>query len=190
MRRLYAATRRAPAHERCELCAAPIAADHEHLYAPANRTVRCACTGCALIIPTSSSSGYLRVPRGTRRIEVADVAGWLDRLAVPVGIAALIRRDDRAIIGYPGAAGLVEAAVEPAIWDQLVRELPLAATLEPEVEALVWSRLGGDRVLRVGIDVVFRLIGELRQHWEGITGGPNVVGTVERVLSELHAEAA
>ncbi|MEO8700992.1 MAG: DUF5947 family protein [Kofleriaceae bacterium] len=164
-------------HARCELCALPLDDRHDHLLA-ADLRVTCACRGCALVGP----QGYRAIPRGIRTVAIPDVAGWLDRLNIPVGIAAMIRRDDgRIVIGYPGPAGLVESTLDPALVATLDVELA------PEIEALVWSHLG---VLRCGIDAVFRLIGEIRRSWQGITGGEAGHAAVARVLADLQAEAA
>lgn len=195
MKRLYAAVRRRSSdHERCELCAIELFADHEHLFAPATRTLKCACKACVLIIPTSEASPYRAIPRGSKQIAVDGIAAWLDRLGVPVGVAALVKRENpaRITVNYPGPAGLVEADLSDDHWELLCAEVPAVADLEPEVEALVWSRLessDGERVLRVGIDAVFRLIGELRQSWQGITGGLEGPAAVKRVLAELGAQA-
>lgn len=190
MKHLYAAVRRRSQHERCELCALELAPEHDHLFAPATRMLKCACQACVLIIPTRQDSPYRAIPRGTRRVAVEGIGGWLDRLNVPVGVAALVKREDgRVTINYPGPAGLVEAELSHEPWDALCAEVPAVADLAPEVEALVWSRLGGEQVLRVGIDAVFRLIGELRQSWQGITGGLEGPAAVQRVLSELGARA-
>jgi hypothetical protein len=159
------------AHSKCSLCARPIEEKHDHLYSPAKREIACACFECALIVPSSDHAAFRKVPTGVQRIAVRDVAGWLDRLNVPVGVAALIPSDGGgARLAYPGPAGLVESTVDPALWRALCDDVPVAGQLAPEVEALVWSGLTHD-VLRTGIDVVFRLVGELRTHWRGITGG-------------------
>jgi hypothetical protein len=177
------------AHERCTLCSAPIGAKHDHLDSPERREIACACDGCALIIPSSEYARYRRVPRGVQRVGVVDVAGWLDRLNVPVGIVAIVRDDrDGARLAYPGPAGLVEATVDPAVWSALCSDVPAVAGLVPETEALVWSALTQE-VLRTGIDVVFRLVGELRTHWRGIHGGEGPAA-LARVLAELVEEAA
>src|SRR5271168_742139 len=51
-----------PARERCDLCAADIAEQHQHLFAPADRKLACACDACAILF--SGQSGRFRlVPR-------------------------------------------------------------------------------------------------------------------------------
>ena len=178
MKRLYRATRREPNAERCELCAAPLDDHHHHLYEPRARRIRCACRGCALIIPTAERSPYRRVPKRFERLSI-DAAMWLDRLGIPVGIAALIRRDAGAVIAYPGPVGLVEATADLEVVAELV------AKLEPEVEAIIWSNVGVPGAWIAGIDVVFRMISEVRKAWVGLAGGPDAPAAVARVLAEL-----
>jgi len=114
---------------------------------------------------------------------VLDGSRWLARLGVPVGIAAVIVHDGgRPAVGYPGPAGLVESELSAEAWAELCAEVPAAATLEPEVEALVCSSLPGGGAWRVGIDVVFEMIAELRAGWRGFGGGP---GDIARVIAQL-----
>lgn len=187
MKRLYRASRRAPdpASERCELCAAPIAAAHPHLWEARARAVRCACTGCAVIIPSSERAAYRRVPDRFDRVAL-DVAPWLARLGVPVGVAALSRRDDgTAIAAYPGAIGLVESELAADAWDELCAAVPAVAAMEREVCALVCASSGA---WIAGIDVVFRLVSELRARRgvdSGMFGDPEAPAAAARFLDEL-----
>lgn len=185
MKRLYRAARRAPDLERCELCAASLAAEHEHLWDPRGKQLRCACSGCAILVPTSEYAKLRRVPRRFEPVAV-DVARTLARLGVPVGVAALYVRDDRApIAGYPGAIGLVESELSRDAWDELCAEVPALAALQPEVEALVCTR---DGAWLAGIDVVYRLISELRARRgveSGMFGDPEAPAAIARTLAEL-----
>ena len=188
MKRLFEATRISRASsdsERCELCAQAIAADHEHLYDPSARKVRCACLGCALIIPTSQASPYRRVPKRRERIAL-DSAAWLRKFGVPVGIAAVIRHGERAVSAYPGPAGLVECEIDDANWAALRAEIP---SLESDVEALICSNLPGGGAWIVGIDVLFEIVAQIRASWQGMSGGPEAPAAIARVLAGLEARA-
>ncbi|HWO22008.1 MAG TPA: DUF5947 family protein [Kofleriaceae bacterium] len=185
MRRLYRAARRAPDAERCELCAAPLPASHDHLYAPRERELRCACQGCALIVPTAEHARYRRVPRRFERVTLPP-GPWLARLGVPVGLAAVRVRDDgSAVAGYPGPAGLVESELPAAEWDALRAAVPAAAALAPEVEALVCASLPGGGAWVTGIDAVFALVAELRGRRIGPGGDPAVPAALARVAARL-----
>jgi hypothetical protein len=172
--------------ERCELCAAPLVAEHDHLWELRTRQVRCACIGCAVIVPTSTHAGYRRVPRRLERVEL-DAAKWLGRLGVPVGVAALYCRDDGApIAGYPGAIGLVESELERAAWDELCTSVPVIAAMQREVEAVVCAP--GGHAWIAGIDVVFKMVSELRARRgveSGVFGDPEAPAAVARALEQL-----
>jgi hypothetical protein len=183
MRRLFEAVRSAAAvATRCELCAMPIGTVHEHLFAVEAREVRCTCDPCARLV---DGARWRRIPRRADRVALPDADAWLARIGVPVGVAALTARDggERGVVLYPGPIGLAEHAVPPALWTELRQRIP---PLEPDVEALLFSRLGGvPEVLLVGIDVVFRLVAEVRARWTGMTGGPEAAAAVGRMLVEL-----
>jgi hypothetical protein len=178
VKRLFELARRRPEAEVCELCAQAIGPRHDHLYEPDARSVRCACEACLILL--GSNQRYRRIPR--RRQPIALTA----ELHFPVGLAALVRRDDgTCIVVYPGPAGAVESELAPEEWEALAPELP---PLVPEVEAVIWSRLdGGNDAWITGIDVVFRMIAEVRAAWTGMTGGPEAALAVARVLAELRA---
>jgi hypothetical protein len=68
---------------------------------------------------------------------------------------------------YPGPMGATECL--------LTFELAVLATLEPDVEALLVDRhLGAREHWIVPIDDCFRLVGLIRTHWKGLTGGKDV----------------
>jgi hypothetical protein len=191
VRRLYRAAHsyRGDRHAACELCAAPLTVAHDHLFDPGTRVVRCSCRACAMIIPSASSAAYRLVPNRRERV-VDDVGGLVAQLGIPVGVAALLIHDHgRASVAFPGPAGIVESELDGEAWARVVAALPVAATLVPEVEAIVCSTLPNGGAWRVGIDVVFELVGALRASWHGLTGGPEAPRTLARVLAALGAPA-
>jgi hypothetical protein len=105
-------------------------------------------------------------------------------LDIPVALAALVRRDDGTCsVVYPGPAGAVETELSAEEWETLATELP---EIQPEVEAVIWSKLDGNVDAWIaGIDVVFRLIAEVREAWKNLSGGPETNAAVARVLAEL-----
>jgi hypothetical protein len=188
VKRLYEAMRRrSSAEQRCELCALPLAPRHDHLFDVAARAVRCACRGCATIVPSAERATLRRVPERHDRLDL-DSRRWLARLGIPVGIAALVVQDDgRARVGFPGPAGLVDSELDDEVWHALVAEVPVARARAPEVEAIVWSTLDGGGAWRVGIDVVFEMIAALRASWRGVAGGPEASAAAMRVLAHRAA---
>jgi hypothetical protein len=173
------ARRRAAPLERCELCGAPIAHDHRHLLEPASRELLCACRACALLFDRGGR--YTLVP--TRRARVGDDVlsdlAW-EELRLPVDIAFFLRSSaqGRDMAFYPSPLGATES--------QLPVEVELLATLEPDVEALLVNRAQGAREhWIVPIDDCFRLVGLIRTHWKGLTGGRDVWREIPRFFEEL-----
>ena len=165
--------------ERCELCSAPIAHDHRHLLEPTSRELLCACRACALLFDRGGR--YTLVP--TRRVRVDDVelsdADW-EELRLPVDIAFFVRSsvEGRAMAFYPGPMGATECL--------LTFDLDVLATLEPDVEALLVDRhLGAREHWIVPIDDCFRLVGLIRTHWKGLTGGKDVWAEIGRFFDGL-----
>ena len=181
MSRLYRTTRRAPDVERCELCAVALPARHDHLFDARAHRIRCTCVPCVVIVSSTEASGFRRVPRRFDRLEI-DPTVWLARFGIPVGVAAVLRHDDgRAVVAFPGPAGLVEADVDEPLWTALREVAPEPL---PEIEALVWSSLDGGGAWLTGIDVVYEMIAAVRENWRGMTGGPEAPRAIARVLAE------
>ncbi|MEU4230966.1 DUF5947 family protein [Nonomuraea sp. NPDC026600] len=180
---------------RCELCAAPIPAEHRHLLEPAVREPRCACRPCALLFehPPAAGDRYRLVP--DRRWYLPDFAldeaTW-ESLEIPVQMAFACRdsSEGRTVIRYPGPAGAVEAATAPAAWASVETANPVLRHLAPDVEALLVNRTGGARDhWLVPIDDCFALVAVLRSRWKGLAGGQDVWNGVGAFFTELRSRA-
>ncbi len=183
--------RRALHGARCDLCAEPLPARRAHLFEPRTRSLTCACRAARWACPGPGSRARTGACRSTRTRVAIDPTRWLARLNVPVGVAAVLVHDDgRAVVTFPGPAGLVETDIDAELWMALRAELPELGTLAPEVEAIACSTLPGGGAWRVGIDVVFEMVGELRASWHGMTGGPAALSAVARVLAGPGAGAS
>jgi len=181
------ARKREPLPERCDLCAAPMAADHRHLLEPEARELQCACRACALLFDRGGR--YLLVP--TRRIRLDSLVlsdlMW-EELRLPVDIAFFLRdsRAGRVMAYYPGPMGATESHLELSAWQELEAANPVLATLEPDVEALLVNRAQGARQhWLVPIDDPFRLVAVIRTHWKGLTGGREVWLQIPRFFDGL-----
>jgi len=175
-----AARSREEALERCDLCGAPIAAAHRHLLDVPARELMCACRACAVLFDRGVAGGghYRLVP--DRRLRVEDFAlddvAWAD-LRLPVDLAFFVRDTaaGRVRAYYPGPMGATESLLGLDTWAQLEAANPVLATLEPDVEALLVDRAQGARHhLIVPIEDCFALVGLIRMHWKGLTGGREV----------------
>lgn len=204
--RRYARPR--PAHERCELCSAPLAAEHEHLLEPAARRLVCACTPCAVLFGHRGDAKFRRVPRRVehlRDLRLTDVQ-W-EGFGLPVALAFFAHSTPagRVVAAYPSPAGATESLLPLDAWEELLEENPGLRDLEPDVEALLVDRAVAARAplrggpprglpqspscFRVGIDQCYRLVGIVRTHWQGFSGGDAVWAEIDRFFAELGRRA-
>lgn len=176
----------------CELCGADAGVRHPHLVDLDAQLVRCACTGCALLME-SDGSKLRRVPERVVRVSslaTADAAWRL--LGVPVGVAFFVKssRTDEVRAHYPGALGAVMSAVTPEAFAALEQAHPELRTMAPDVEALVVSRVEGAREHWItGVHRAYELAGRVRKKWKGFTGGAEVRKELSSFFGELEREA-
>ncbi len=57
------------AEDYCDLCSAPLAANHPHLVEPAKHRLLCVCRGCATLLGNRGDNRYRAVPEYARRLE-------------------------------------------------------------------------------------------------------------------------
>ncbi len=183
--------------ERCELCAAPVAPAHQHLFEPSHRTVICACDPCAILFSTTDSK-FLRVPR---RIQVvrdfrAPDQLWED-LAIPIDMAYFYRDSvaGRVKASYPGPAGAVESLLPLDAWQELVAANPILGSIETDVECLLANRLGKRsgaaeaEYFLLPVDECYKLVGLIRTHWRGLWGGVEVWKELPQFFAALRERA-
>jgi hypothetical protein len=168
-----------PVLERCELCNVPIAADHRHLLDPATRGLLCACRPCGLLFDRGGR--YTLVPTRRTRLDEDHLSDleW-EELRLPVDIAFFLHSsaEGRDMAFYPGPMGATES--------QLPLQLDVLRTIEPDVEALLVDRhLGAREHWIVPIDDCFRLVGIVRTHWRGLTGGKDVWAEIGQFFDGL-----
>lgn len=180
--------------ERCELCSAEIGDGHPHLIEPENpRRLHCACPTCALLFADGEGRKYRRVPRNVTRLQdfkLSD-AQW-DAFSIPINMAFFFRSSVRkqVLAMYPGPAGATESTLELGAWDDLAEENPILKALEEDVEALLVNRVEGTRdYYRVPIDRCYELVGVLRNHWRGISGGQGAHEAIGTFFAHLQLQA-
>jgi len=175
--------------ERCALCNVELADDHPHLVEPATRRLACACEPCALLFSDPGSLRYRRVPRRIQQLpgfRLSDVA-W-EGLQLPIDLAFFLHSTPagRVIALYPSPAGATESLVPAEAWEELAEENPILRDLEPDVEGLLVNRVGGaSECYRVGIDECYRLVGLIRLHWRGLSGGAAAWDEIRRYFTGL-----
>jgi hypothetical protein len=181
--------------ERCELCGEPIPTDHRHLLDLKQGELMCACQACKILFDRrQAGDGHYRlVPDRRLRLEDfrLDDARW-DSLRIPVEMAFFFKSTphERMVALYPSPAGPTESLLELEAWEEIERENPVLATLEPDVEALLVNRARGAReYFLVPIEDPYRLVALIRTHWRGLSGGREVWEEIERFFEALSEKA-
>jgi hypothetical protein len=186
---LHRFVRPRPARERCDLCDAELAADHSHLVELSSRRLACACDACAILFQGNSGSKFRRVPRRVRFLadfRLTDAA-W-DEMQLPINLAFFLYSTPagRVVAFYPSPAGATESLVPLEAWQALADDNPVLRDFEPDVEALLVNRVGEVReCYRVGVDECYKLVGLIRMHWRGLSGGPAVWSEIGRFFEGL-----
>jgi hypothetical protein len=174
---------------KCELCSAPLADDHSHLLELANRTLCCTCEPCAILFGSPAAAKYRRVPRDSHFLadfRMTDVE-W-ECLQLPINLAFFVHSSaaGRVVALYPSPGGATEALPPPDAWQTVVEDNPSLRNLEPDVEALLVNRLGEQpEHFRVGIDECYALVGLVRKHWRGLSGGAAVWKEIAQFFTGL-----
>jgi hypothetical protein len=186
-------TRKASTAERCELCSVELAALHQHLLDPKNRQILCSCDGCAVLFCGQAGAHYLRVPRRIRVLadfQMPDLQ-W-ESLMIPINLAFFYR--DSAVgkvrAMYPSPAGAIESLLSLESWSEIAADHPALQKMEPDVETFLVNRVGAEsQYYIVPIDECYRLVGLIRMHWRGLSGGTEVWREIGAFFAALKRRA-
>jgi hypothetical protein len=174
--------------ERCELCGGAIWPRHPHLLEIKTRRLVCSCEPCAVLF-TNEQAAYRRVPQQVAALDdfrLSD-AQW-DSLLIPIGLAFFFYSTPagRVVAVYPSPAGPMESALGLEAWQSLADGNPVLGELLPDVEALLVNRLRhAESHYRMPIDECYRLVGLIRLHWRGLSGGTEVWEEVDKFFEQL-----
>jgi len=178
--------------ERCELCDQPIAADHSHLLEPATRRLLCACPACMLLFADRTDGRYRAVPRGVRRLDglaISDAEWAALRLPIDLAFFYASSAENRVVAMYPGPAGATESLLDLQAWQRLATANPVLAELAADVEALLVNHVDGAReYYRVPIDRCYVLVGLIRRHWHGLSGGTEAWQAIGDFFARLRTQ--
>jgi hypothetical protein len=196
LRRISGSRRPVPVGERCEMCSAPVADEHQHVVDLHSRSLLCTCRPCYLLFTDQQADlryravpdRYLAFPGF--RLGQGD---WED-LQIPVGLAFLFRNtvQERVVAFYPGPAGATESELPTAAWDRVLADNPGLGTLLPDVEALlVRGGRGQDGFVChvVPIDACYELVGRMRATWRGFDGGQEARAALEDFFATVEARS-
>ena len=189
--------RKRPMVECCEMCSSEVPAEHQHLIDPAARKLICACDACAILFSSQGATKYKRVPRRIRFLPQFQMteSQW-DGLMVPIEMAFFFKggAPGKVAAFYPGPAGATESLLSFETWGDIEQANPALREMEPDVEALLVNRVGAARGVPaeyyiVPIDECYKLVGLIRLHWHGLSGGTEVWREVGNFFSSLKERA-
>jgi len=184
---------RAVVAERCELCSAELPGEHEHLVDLSTRKLTCACQACAILFSGKANPKYRRVPRRLRYLtnfQLSD-AQW-ESLLIPISMAFFFNSSaaGKVIALYPSPAGATESLLDFESWDEIRRVNPVLDEMEPDTEALLVNRVrGASEYYLLPIDECYKLVGLIRTHWHGLSGGTQMWEAIEVFFTELKERA-
>jgi hypothetical protein len=179
--------------ERCELCSAELPGDHEHLVDVTTRQLTCACQACAILFSGKASPKYRRVPRRIRYLrnfQLTD-AQW-ESLLIPIGMAFFFNSSaaGKVVALYPSPAGATESLLDFESWDEIRHSNPVLEQIEPDTEALLVNRVrGAAEYYLLPIDECYKLVGLIRTHWHGLSGGTEMWEAIGKFFEELKTKA-
>ncbi len=177
--------------ERCDMCAEPIAEEHQHVVNLESRGLMCTCRGCYLLFTAEKATmRYRAVPDRYLSFPVFSFgrAEW-DDLQIPVGLAFLFWNStlDRIVAFYPGPAGATESELPLDAWQRIVAANPELAHLRSDVEALLLRRADREHdefsCHVVPIDRCYELVGRLRSLWRGFDGGQEAHAAIDEFFT-------
>ena len=179
--------------EKCDLCSAPLAPQHEHLVETGSRRLLCACQACAVLFSSQQNASFRRVPQFAVRLtdfQLTD-AQW-DSLLIPINLAFFFHNSStgRTVAVYPSPAGATESLLELDAWQEIVAANPRLQALRPDVEALLVNRTTSEQeYYLVSIDRCYELVGLIRTNWKGLSGGPKVWEAIHLFFENLKSTA-
>ena len=183
--------------ETCEMCGRELASEHAHLLETVSRKLICSCEACAILFSGNQNLKFKRIPREVcflSDFRLTD-AQW-DSLMIPIEMAFLFYSTPhgKVVAYYPSPAGPTESLLSLDTWNDVIQENVVLNELRSDVEALLVNRVGAARGVKpeyyvVPIDECYKLVGLIRMHWRGLSGGTEVWREVGNFFAQLKAKA-
>ena len=99
--------------------------------------------------------------------------------------------EGRLVVMYPSPAGATESQLPMEMWREIVEANPVLREMESDVEALLVNRLDPARRFAepeyylLPVDECYRLVGLIRTHWKGFSGGAEMWEELESFFAGL-----
>lgn len=175
--------------ERCELCNLILPPIHRHLLDVASRQVACSCDPCALLFQNAVGAKFKLIPRDARSLPDFHMTdGEWESLALPIDLAFFFYStpDKKMTAIYPSPAGPTESLLPLTAWETLVMQNPALREMQADVETLLINRAANAREYFIApIDKCYELVGTIRMHWRGLSGGDEVWREIENFFVRL-----
>ena len=159
----------------------------------ATRKIVCACDACTMTFVPVVEGRFKVIPRDARSLPEFEISDpdW-EGLALPINLAFFFydSPNEKMTALYPSPAGATESLLPLTAWKAIVSQNPILQKMEPDVEALLVHRAGDAREYFIApIDKCFELVGLIRMHWRGFTGGEEVWLEIGKFFDALKASA-
>ncbi len=181
--------------ERCEMCGEPIAAEHSHVVNVQSRSLMCTCRPCYLLFTQQGAAQgrYKSVPnRYLYDPSFALSNAQWDEIQIPVKMAFFFVNSELGRFGafYPSPAGATESLLPLDTWETIMIANPRFAAVEPDVEALLLNRNGeAFECFLAPIAVCYELVGRVKLHWKGFSGGEEVWREIDTFFADLRQKS-
>jgi hypothetical protein len=116
-----------------------------------------------------------------------------EALMIPINLAFFYRdgASGKMVAMYPSPAGATESLLSLESWEDIRAQNHSLQTIEADVEALLVNRVSTQpEYYIVPIDECFRLVGILRMHWKGLSGGTEVWRHIQQFFADLQSRCS
>ncbi|MEP6809171.1 MAG: DUF5947 family protein [Chthoniobacterales bacterium] len=175
--------------EQCELCSIRLGPVHRHLLEMATRRIVCSCDPCALRFENVVGGKFKLIPRDARPLPDFQMTDMMwEGFSLPISLAFFFydTPNEKMAAYYPSPAGATESLLPLTAWETLVAANPVLAEMQADVETLLVNRTNETREYFIApIDVCFELVGLIRVHWRGFSGGEDVWREINAFFARL-----
>lgn len=158
-----------------------------------DRQIACACDPCALRFTDVVGGRFKLIPRDSSLLPdfQIDDSEWED-LALPINLVFFVHDSTKGkvVALYPGPAGATESLLRLEMWQRFVERNPVLHRMQSDVEALLVNRVGTAReYFLVPVDLCYSLVGLIRLHWRGFSGGTEAWREIGAFFTKLGSAA-